>query len=66
MDKPMRDAFGFPKAKLWANLSVEVGLWLRKKALRFLPPRLKPYRLPPTRTYPDGYDMQMLGPMHAK
>jgi len=65
MDKPMRDAFGFPKAKLWAKLSVETGLWLRKKALRFLPPRIRPYRLPPPRTYPEGYGMATLGPAQA-
>lgn len=62
MDKPMRDAFGFPKAKLWARVSLELGLWLRKKVLRFLPPRVTPYRLPTTRTYPKGYDIDELGP----
>lgn len=62
LDRPMRQAFGFPEPRLWAKVLVETGLWLRKKALRFLPPRRKPYRLPPTRTYPDGYDIDDIGP----
>ncbi len=31
MDRPMREAFGFPEPRLWAKVLVETGLWLRKK-----------------------------------
>lgn len=62
LDRPVRRAFGFPEPRLWAKVLIETGLWLRKKLLRFLPPRLEPYRLPPTRTYPAGYDIDKIGP----
>ena len=66
MDRPMRQAFGFPEPRLWANITLEAGLWLRKKLLRLLPPRREPYRLPPTRSYPEGYDLSQIGPRPKK
>jgi hypothetical protein len=65
MDDAMRQAFGFPKAPLWAKVTVETGLWLRKQALNFLPARKEPYRLGVTRTYPHGYEIKQLGPSHS-
>ena len=62
MDRPMREAFGFPEPRLWARAAVNSGLWLRKKVLRLLPPRRTPYKLPPTRTYGESYIMEELGP----
>ena len=62
LDAPVRRAFGFPEPRLWARVLVKAGLWVRKKALRLLPPRREPYRLPPTRTYPGGYDISDIGP----
>ncbi|MCA9836557.1 MAG: DUF2236 domain-containing protein [Trueperaceae bacterium] len=61
MDEPMRQAFGFPKAPLWASSSVKAGLWFRKQALNFFPPRKRPYQLSKTRSYPNGYEIQQLG-----
>ena len=61
MDKPMRDAFGFPEAPWWAKGSVAFGLWFRKMALPFLPARKKPYRLEKVRSYPNGYKIEQLG-----
>ena len=66
MDKPMREAFGFLEPSLWAKAVLKTGLWLRKKLLRLLPPRRDPYRLPPTRTYPEGYSMSDIGPKFTK
>jgi len=65
MDAPMRDAFGFSEPPFWAKGMVASGLWARKQALRLLPPRKEPYRLPATRTYPKGYDIKQIGPKSA-
>lgn len=62
MDEPMRAAFGFKEPPIWAKAAVTLGLWARKQALQFLPPRKEPYRLPATRTYPNGYEIKQLGP----
>jgi ER-bound oxygenase mpaB/B'/Rubber oxygenase, catalytic domain len=61
MDKPMREAFGFPEPRLWATWTVEAGFKTRALIARYLPPRKTPYRLPPTRTYPKGYDIENIG-----
>lgn len=65
LDEPMRNAFGFPAPPRWVRWIVENGLRLRALALRFLPPRREPYRLPPTRTYPEGYELEELGSKEA-
>ncbi|MGL4611048.1 MAG: oxygenase MpaB family protein [Trueperaceae bacterium] len=61
MDKPMRDAFGFPQPRLWATWIMTAVLKTRAFILRFLPPRKTPYILPPTRTYPRGYILENVG-----
>jgi ER-bound oxygenase mpaB/B'/Rubber oxygenase, catalytic domain len=61
MDKPMREAFGFPEPRLWATWTLKVGLKIRALIARFLPPRKTPYTLPPIRTYPKGYDLENIG-----
>jgi hypothetical protein len=61
MDKPMRDAFGFPEPRLWATWTVNAALKARAFIAGLLPPRKTPYILPPTRTYPKGYDIENVG-----
>lgn len=61
-DARMRLAFGFPLPPWWVRAGVVAALRLRAHAARLLPPRRKPYTLPPTRTYPDGYRLEAIGP----
>jgi hypothetical protein len=61
MDKPMRDAFGFPEPRLWATWTLQAALKIRAFVMRFLLPRKTPYVLPPTRTYPSGYKIENVG-----
>jgi hypothetical protein len=61
MDKPMRDAFGFPEPRLWATWTLQAALKTRAFVVSFLPPRKTPYILPPTRTYPKGYQIENVG-----
>jgi hypothetical protein len=62
MDQPMRKAFGYPEPARWAHLAVKSLLNIRAQVLPYLPPRKKPYTLPLTRTYPEGYRLEDLGP----
>lgn len=61
-DARMRLAFGFPLPPWWVRTAVGSALDLRARLLRMLPPRTTPYRLPPTRTYPYGYELGEVGP----
>jgi ER-bound oxygenase mpaB/B'/Rubber oxygenase, catalytic domain len=61
MDKPMRDAFGFPEPRLWATWTARAGLKIRAFTAGLLPPRKTPYVLPPTRTYSKGYVIENIG-----
>ena len=64
VDEPLRKAFGFPKGKPILNWSINAGLLLAAKILRYMPPRLEPFRLTkePNRSYPNGYELEKLGP----
>ena len=62
IDKPMREAFGYPEPALWAKFAVQSFLNMRARVLPYLPPRKTPYTLPPTRTYPAGYKLEEVGP----
>ncbi len=62
MDDAMLKAFGFPRPPRLVRALVRGGLRLRAKVLRLLPPRREPYRLPPTRTYGEGYVLEEIGP----
>jgi hypothetical protein len=61
MDRPMRRAFGFPEPPRWAQWTVTGLLKLRAQLVRLLPPRRKPYRLPPPKSYPNGYTLEQVG-----
>lgn len=65
LDDPLREAFGFPRANSVLIKSVEVGLKARAMGIRHLfPPRHQPWLLTkqPNRTYPNGYQIEQLGP----
>ena len=62
MDEPMRAAFGFPDPPPAVRWTLAVGLRARAALLRLLPPRRRPYRLPPTRTYGGDVPIEETGP----
>jgi hypothetical protein len=64
MDDPILTAFGFPRPSRLTRGLVTGALWLRARALRWLPPRRRP-RLRTQmkhRSYPQGYRIEELGP----
>lgn len=67
MDDPLLEAFGFTKPHSFIRWGLQTGLKLFGKLLRFMPPRRTPYLLTeqPNRTYPDGYNVEELGPRHV-
>lgn len=67
IDEPLREAFGFPKAHSSMMALVESGMNARSTFVRmFFPPRRKPWYFTthPNRTYPNGYEIENLGPIH--
>lgn len=64
-DARMRLAFGFALPPWWVRVGVVAALKLRARVARLLPPRRRPYTLPPTRTYPRGYRLEEIGPAHV-
>lgn len=64
IDEPLRQAFGFPKGKQLLKWGATFGLTLVAKILRYMPPRTEPfsYTKSPNRSYPNGYDLEKLGP----
>jgi hypothetical protein len=61
MDEPLRVALGLEAQPRWLVAAVDLGLRLRGRVLRFLPPRTAPYeRAHPT--YPNGYRLSQIGP----
>jgi hypothetical protein len=61
MDEPLREALGMEPQPRWLVAAVDLGLRLRAKVLRFVPPRTAPYdRKHPT--YPNGYELTRIGP----
>jgi hypothetical protein len=64
MDDRLAEAFGFPKQPLFLRKLVASALALRGRIIRFLPPRREPRLLTQmkNRTYPNGYEIDQLGP----
>ena len=62
MDESLRVALGMPRQPRALVVAVDLGLRLRAKAIRYLlPPRTAPYeRHHPT--YPNGYQLDQIGP----
>lgn len=67
MDDPLLEAMGFTKPHALVRWGARTGLWAAGKALRFAPPRKEPYHFTeaPNRTYPDGFEVEKLGPERA-
>jgi hypothetical protein len=64
MDDPLREAFGFPRAPAALQRSVQGLLRARGSVLRQLPERRHPKLVTRLhhKSYPDGYDIEQLGP----
>jgi len=64
MDDRLVEAFGFPKQPRFLQNLVAFGLKLRRRIIRWLPPRQNPRLLTEmkSRTYPNGYEIEQLGP----
>lgn len=64
LDDPLIDAFGFPQPSPLMRRLVPVGLRLRARFARYLPPRRRPRLRTGMKhpTYPDGYTIERLGP----
>ncbi|MEA5418035.1 oxygenase MpaB family protein [Spirulina sp. CCNP1310] len=64
MDDRMLQAFGFPPPQPWQRQLVTIALRSRSQWIRYLPPRRHPhfYSEEPQRSYPQGYQIQDLGP----
>jgi hypothetical protein len=64
MDDPLIEAFHFPKQTPVLRKFVAFALSMRGRIIRLLPPRQKPRLLTQAknRTYPDGYEIEKLGP----
>ena len=63
MDDPLREAMGFPKPHSFLRWAVHNGLKLMGYAIRFMPPREKPflYTEVPTLTYGEHFSPEQLG-----
>ena len=63
LDEPMLRAFGFFAPPPGARAAVELAMRLRSRAMRRLPSRGSRFEdKQHTRTYPDGYRVEDLGP----
>lgn len=64
LDDPLIEAFGFPRPSALMRRLVPVGLRLRARFARYLPPRRRPRLRTGMKhpTYPDGYTIERLGP----
>jgi hypothetical protein len=64
LDEPLLDALGLPRPAARSRSAVEAALRARARAVRRLPPRRRPRlrTLERHRTYPDGYQLERLGP----
>ena len=63
MDNPLLEAFGFPKPSRALRFIVGAALRTRARIIRWLPERRTPKHIPGrgSRTYPDGYEIEILG-----
>jgi ER-bound oxygenase mpaB/B'/Rubber oxygenase, catalytic domain len=64
LDDDMIAAFGFPKPLPLTRPLLRRALWLRGRAVRWLPPLREPHFFTDdrNRTHPDGYEIAGLGP----
>jgi hypothetical protein len=65
LDEPLLDALGFPRPSRFLRSSVEAAVRTRSRIVRALPPRRRP-RIrteEPHRSYPQGYELETLGPV---
>lgn len=65
LDEPLRQAFDFPRPNPFIKAGVTIALKSAAWVIRYLlPPRRKPYSFTqqPNRTYPQGYEIEQLGP----
>ena len=64
MDDPLLDAFGFPRPSPAMRRLVQGGLRARARVMRWLPERRRPFLRTKVRhrTYPQGYQIEELGP----
>ncbi len=65
LDDAMLDAFGFPHPPNWLRATLAATLKTRAFALRFFPPRKRPFlyvRDVKHRSYPNGYTIAQVGP----
>ncbi len=61
MDEELVRVFGYEQPSPPMRALSRGALRLRGRVVRFLPPRIRPYELPGTRSYPDGYDIRRIG-----
>jgi hypothetical protein len=64
LDEPLRVALDLPAQPAWLVRALDLGLRVRARVIRSLPPRAAnaPYRHDARRTYPFGYTLADLGP----
>jgi hypothetical protein len=64
LDEPLLDALGLPRPRPALRRTVEGAVRVRSRAVRHLPPRRRPRlrTLERHRSYPDGYELELLGP----
>ena len=64
LDEPLLDALGFPHPPPGVRAAAESGLRLRSRAVSLLPPRRRARlrTLERHRSYPDGFQLERLGP----
>jgi ER-bound oxygenase mpaB/B'/Rubber oxygenase, catalytic domain len=67
LDESLLDALGFPRPARALRAAAEAAVRARSRSVRLLPSRRTPrYRtLEKHRTYPDGYELEALGPPDA-
>ncbi|MFG2040116.1 oxygenase MpaB family protein [Dactylosporangium sp. NPDC048998] len=63
-DEPLRAAYAVPRPPLWARAGLHLALRTRARLLRLARPRRVPLFAGGVvaKTYPDGYDLETLGP----
>ena len=68
LDEPLLDALGFPHPLARLRRIAEAGVRARSRAVRVLPVRRSPRlrTLERHRAYPDGYELETLGPPDPK
>lgn len=65
LDPPLLHAFGYAPAPAWLRAAADLALRARGRVVRFLPARRRPVPVREgwtVRSYPDGYEIEDLGP----